>query len=181
VAIHALQVAGGRLAREAFPPSSDVVVMVPRFWIVFAGLSGAIAVGCGAYGAHGLAKSIDAAMTGPVAQYVEMPPGVDESAARQHEIAHRIENWNSAARYQLAHACALFGVALAAAQWPKRCWNIAGALFLLGTAMFSGGLYAMAFVTVKGLGYVVMSGGICYIAGWIAVAAAGITCCPNKA
>lgn len=148
--------------------------MSPKIWILIAGLSGALAVTMGAYGAHGLSKSIDATLSRPIDEYVEVDSGDDLAEVRKTEIARRIANWNNGARYHLAHAGVLFAVALAAARWPSRCWHIAGTFLVLGMLMFSGGLYVSAFVTLKGLGYVVMSGGLCYTAGWMATAVAAL-------
>ncbi len=85
-----------------------------RVWLAVAGLSGAVAVGFGAYAAHGL----------------EGTPVVQE--------------WlEKASRYQMYHALALLAVARLQRPHGRFAW-LAGCLFTIGTLLFSGGLYVMA-------------------------------------
>ncbi|KAK4038633.1 hypothetical protein C8A01DRAFT_17301 [Parachaetomium inaequale] len=98
---------------------------------------GATAVGLGAFGAHGLKKSIS--------------------------DPHKLANWSTAAQYQLVHSVAL----LVASNNP-----VAGALFTAGMTMFSGSLYALTLDTerFRFMGPVTPLGGLCLIAGWLALA-----------
>lgn len=117
-----------------------------RVFIGIAGLLGALAVALGAYGAHGLAAALEGAP----------------------DAAKRIEWWRTAALYHLTHTLALGFVA-----WLSRARGraapIAGALFVLGIALFSGTLYAMALGAPRWLGAITPLGGLALIAGWIAV------------
>lgn len=94
---------------------------VGRLWLVFAGLSAAIAVGAGAYASHALAG-----------------PGLEKA-----------QEWvRTAGQYQLWHAAALLGAALLAGRAERAARlavRLAGWLFLVGTVLFSGTLYALAF------------------------------------
>jgi uncharacterized membrane protein YgdD (TMEM256/DUF423 family) len=143
---------------------------VARNWLTLAALLGALGVGLGAYGAHGLEAKVKAV--------VEASLGTGASPADiQTEIAKRIENWKTAAHYQMTHVAALLAIGLAAARWPMKRWCIAGGFMLAGMAMFSGVLYAQALMPERKLGIVVMFGGLSYIAGWLVMASAatGIT------
>jgi uncharacterized membrane protein YgdD (TMEM256/DUF423 family) len=42
----------------------------------------------------------------------------------------------------------------------------------VGTVLFSGSLYAMTFTGIRALGAITPLGGVCFIAGWIALALA---------
>ena len=77
----------------------------------------------------------------------------------------RLATWETAALYHLTHAVVLLLIAglrpLRAAAW----W-----LMLAGIAVFSGTLYALAFTNLKWLGAITPIGGVCLLAGWLALA-----------
>ena len=75
----------------------------------------------------------------------------------------RLGWWSTAVQYQLWHAVLL--VAVAALPLPR----LGGAALLigLGTAIFSGTLYAMALGAARWLGAVTPLGGLLMIAGWL--------------
>jgi uncharacterized membrane protein YgdD (TMEM256/DUF423 family) len=70
-------------------------------------------------------------------------------------------------RYQLIHALALLAVAWAHTRWPGKRVNAAGWLFIVGTLLFSGSLYALSVTGVRGLGIVTPVGGVAFLAGWL--------------
>lgn len=80
--------------------------------------------------------------------------------------------WETGARYQMYHALALLAVAMAAGRWPGGGWTLAGWLFTAGIVVFSGSLYLLAFSGVRWLGAITPLGGLCFLAGWIALALA---------
>ena len=110
-------------------------------WTLFAlaAVSGAIAVAMGAFGAHALEGAVAPA---------------------------RLETWRTGAAYALGHAApALIASALAA--WTgARSAHAAAILFLLGSALFSGSLYALVLLDLPVLGAVAPLGGAAFIAGW---------------
>lgn len=81
--------------------------------------------------------------------------------------------WETAARYQLVHALALLAVALLSARAASGAASAAGWLFTAGIVLFSGSLYALALTGVRVLGAVTPLGGVCFLAGWVALALAG--------
>jgi uncharacterized membrane protein YgdD (TMEM256/DUF423 family) len=75
-------------------------------------------------------------------------------------------------RYQLAHALALLAVAWAHTRWPGPRVLLSGWLFIIGTLLFSGSLYALSLTGVRGLGIVTPLGGIALLAGWLCLLSA---------
>lgn len=69
-------------------------------------------------------------------------------------------------RYQFYHAVGLFVVAWTAVHYPHVDIPLSGWLFILGTALFSGSLYAMSLTDARWLGVITPIGGLCFLAGW---------------
>lgn len=78
--------------------------------------------------------------------------------------------WETGVRYQLVHALGLLAVAWALARWPGGAVQASGWLFVAGTLLFSGSLYALALSGVRGLGAVTPLGGVAWIVGWACLA-----------
>ena len=110
-----------------------------RLFFAMGSASALIAVGAGAFGAHALRG--------------RLTPDL-------------LAVFETGARYQMYHALALLAVAWAITRgpgaWPAR----AGWLFLIGTVLFSGSLYALALSGVRWLGAVTPLGGASFLAGW---------------
>jgi uncharacterized membrane protein YgdD (TMEM256/DUF423 family) len=115
-----------------------------RSWMAVAGLWALMAVLLGALGAH--------ALRGVAARWPE------DTRSR------RLENWDTAARYQFGHALAL---AIAAFMARKNRWGQACCCMLLASnALFSGGLYAYAWSGQTFWTTIVPVGGVGQLAGW---------------
>jgi uncharacterized membrane protein YgdD (TMEM256/DUF423 family) len=99
-----------------------------------------VAVAAGAFGAHALRGRLSADLLGV---------------------------FETAARYQMYHALGLMAVAWAASRWPGALPQWAGWLFVAGTVLFSGSLYALALSGVRWLGAITPLGGVAFLAGWI--------------
>jgi uncharacterized membrane protein YgdD (TMEM256/DUF423 family) len=78
--------------------------------------------------------------------------------------------FETAARYQMYHGLALFAVAWASARWPGPLPQWAGWLFMSGTLLFSGSLYALALTGVRWLGAITPVGGVALLVGWVCLA-----------
>jgi len=78
--------------------------------------------------------------------------------------------FETAVRYHLVHALALFVVAWASTQWPGRTTQTSGWLFIAGIVLFSGSLYLLALTGQRGFGVITPVGGLCLLAGWLALA-----------
>jgi uncharacterized membrane protein YgdD (TMEM256/DUF423 family) len=112
----------------------------------FAGLGAVlalVAVGLGAFGAHGLRSSLSAA---------------------------DLATFETAARYQMYHALGLLAVAWVYARWPGTLVAVAGWLFVSGIVVFSGSLYTLVLTGQRWLGAVTPLGGLCFLVGWALVA-----------
>jgi uncharacterized membrane protein YgdD (TMEM256/DUF423 family) len=116
-------------------------------WIRIGAILGGLAVAAGAFGAHGLRDRLD---------------------------ARNLEIFETASRYQMYHALALVAVGLLAAPGDVRSTSIqvAGWGFLIGTIVFSGSLYALALTDQRWLGAITPIGGVAFLVGWVALAAA---------
>jgi uncharacterized membrane protein YgdD (TMEM256/DUF423 family) len=114
-----------------------------RTFAALGALSALVAVAAGAFGAHALRALL--------------PP--DQLAA-----------FETGARYQMYHALALLLVAWAVTRWPAPPVRAAGWLFVAGTVLFSGSLYALALTGARALGAVTPAGGVCFLAGWASLA-----------
>lgn len=131
--------------------------MNAKTWLVLGACLGCLAVGLGAFGAHGLPKYYDA---------------LDLAAADA--LRHKgLENWEIAARYHMYHALAIVAVGVLADR--KRHWllDAAGVAFFFGILIFSGCLYALALTGRKELGAIVPFGGGLFLIGWVLLALAG--------
>ncbi|CAN5721683.1 DUF423 domain-containing protein [soil metagenome] len=80
--------------------------------------------------------------------------------------------FETGARYQMYHAVGLFAAAWALTRWPGPWPARAGWLFVVGTLLFSGSLYALALSGVRWLGAITPLGGVAFLLGWICLALA---------
>ena len=116
-----------------------------RIFFLLGALSAFVGVAAGAFGAHGLKSRL----------------GEDLLAVCVTGV-----------RYQMYHAFGLFAAAWAASRWPGGLTTAAGWLFVAGTVIFSGSLYALSLTGQRWLGAVTPIGGLAFLAGWLCLAAA---------
>jgi uncharacterized membrane protein YgdD (TMEM256/DUF423 family) len=105
----------------------------------------AVAVGLGAFGAHGLKDKLD---------------------------AYSLSVWEKAVFYHLIHALAILMVPVFArtgALTESGATRVA-LVFFAGILLFSGSLYILAVTGVRMLGAVTPFGGLCFIGGWLYLA-----------
>jgi uncharacterized membrane protein YgdD (TMEM256/DUF423 family) len=118
---------------------------VDRLFFALGACSAFLAVAAGAFGAHALRVRLPADLLGI---------------------------FETAARYQMYHALGLIAVAWAASRWPGALPQWAGWLFVAGTVLFSGSLYALALSGVRWLGAITPLGGVAFLVGWACLALA---------
>jgi len=112
---------------------------VDRLFFALGSASALVAVATGAFGAHGLRARLSPDL---------------------------LAVFETAARYQMYHALALLAVGWAVTRWPGP-WPVrAGWLFVVGTLLFSGSLYALALSGMRWPGAVTPLGGVAFLAGW---------------
>lgn len=114
-----------------------------RLFFVIGAISAFISVAAGAFGAHGLKSRLTPEM---------------------------LAVFEVAARYQMYHAFALVAVAWAYTRWPGSLVTASGALFIIGTLLFSGSLYLLSLSGIKWLGAITPLGGVAFLAGWLCLA-----------
>lgn len=118
-----------------------------RLFAMIGAASAGLAVAAGAFGAHALRARVEPRL---------------------------LEVFETGARYQMYHALALFAVAWLVGQGGRVAppATAAGWLFVAGTLLFSGSLYAMTFTGIRALGAITPLGGLCFLAGWLLLAVA---------
>lgn len=121
-----------------------------KTWLLVTGLLGALTVGIGAFGAHGLKAILTA--------------------------NGRLETFETGNRYQMYHVLALVLVFILSRVLPNaeaHIWlNRAAIAFCVGMVFFSGSLYTLALTNYTKLGAVAPIGGLGFILGWVFIALA---------
>jgi uncharacterized membrane protein YgdD (TMEM256/DUF423 family) len=111
-----------------------------RVFFTLGGICGLLGVALGAFGAHALKARVDADL---------------------------LMTFEVGVRYQMYHAIALLAVGWAHTRWPGTVLTASGWLFVIGTVLFSGSLYALTFSGLRWLGAITPLGGLALIAGWV--------------
>ena len=112
-------------------------------WLAVAAVLGAVGVVLGAFGAHGLRERLEPA---------------------------QLASWGTAVQYHLLHSLALLALALYASH-SGRAVTLPAGLWTAGVALFSGSIYLLVLTELRWLGPVTPLGGLCLIAGWLALLA----------
>ena len=118
-----------------------------RLFATLGAISAFLAVAAGAFGAHALRARLSPDL---------------------------LAVFETGARYQMYHALGLLAVAWMLSRWPGPWPARAGWLFVAGTVLFSGSLYALALTGVRTLGAITPIGGVAFLAGWAALAYASL-------
>ena len=118
-----------------------------RLFVALGAMSAFVAVAAGAFGAHALKA--------------RLAPDL-------------LAVFEVAVRYQMYHALALIACAWAFGRWPGALVSSAGWLFVAGTIVFSGSLYALSLTGVRWLGAITPIGGLAFLAGWLCLAGAAM-------
>jgi uncharacterized membrane protein YgdD (TMEM256/DUF423 family) len=116
-----------------------------RLFLILGALSAFVAVAAGAFGAHGLRGRLTPEM---------------------------LAIFEVGVRYQMYHALGLIACAWAVTRWPGTLVILGGWLFVAGTVIFSGTLYALALTGMRWLGGVTPLGGLAFLGGWCCLALA---------
>lgn len=77
-----------------------------------------------------------------------------------------LDTWETAVRYQMVHALALFAVAWLYQQTDAITALVAGWTFTTGILVFSGSLYLLVWTSQRWLGSLTPIGGLLLITGW---------------
>lgn len=112
-------------------------------WLATGACAAALAVGLGAFAAHGL---------------------------KQRVAPELLSVFETGARYHMYHALALVALGVASERIGRPWRTLAGWLFSIGIVLFSFSLYLMALTGARWLGAITPLGGTSFIAGWVALA-----------
>lgn len=116
-----------------------------KFFLTAGAFFAAIAVICGAFGAHFLKTKLP---------------------------AEGLQTFETAVRYQFYHAFALLITGILYKEFPGKLLKWAGQLFIAGIFLFSGSLYILCGTqAVKWVGAITPFGGLCFILAWLLLAA----------
>lgn len=119
---------------------------MPAIFIAIAAINGFLAVGLGAFAAHGLRDRL------PEDLLAVFQTGV---------------------QYQMYHALALFGVGLLGIQFADSpLLRASGFMFIAGIVIFSGSLYILSLSGIRWLGAITPIGGLAFLTGWLLLAIA---------
>src|SRR5207302_1382710 len=118
-----------------------------RTFLLIAALAGLLGVGFGAFGAHGLRNRLSPDM---------------------------LAVFETAVRYQMYHALAVFATGLLMARMGGWLVRAAGWFFTAGIVLFSGSLYALALTGTATFGAITPFGGVAFLIGWACLVAAAI-------
>ena len=117
-----------------------------KVFIILGALNALMAVGTGAFGAHGLEGKLSD-------KYMSV--------------------WEKATTYQMYHGLGLLVLGILSGTTSINV-NWAGWLIFLGIVFFSGSLYILALTQIKILGAITPIGGLLFIAGWLMLVIATI-------
>jgi uncharacterized membrane protein YgdD (TMEM256/DUF423 family) len=112
-----------------------------HIFLICAALSGFLAVGLGAFAAHGLKARLAPEM---------------------------LAAFQTGVHYQMYHALALIGISVLLKLYGSNPWlHASGWLLITGSLLFSGSLYGLALGGPRLLGPITPLGGLCFLLGWL--------------
>ncbi|MEC7751687.1 MAG: DUF423 domain-containing protein [Myxococcota bacterium] len=111
-----------------------------RRWLGVVGLMGSLAVGAGAFGAHGLEDKVS---------------------------TDRLETWAVGTRYLMWHTLALLVVVFNMGDSNR--WQLVLWFWTVGALIFACSLYVLVLLDLSWLGAITPSGGVLLICGWLAL------------
>lgn len=115
-----------------------------KLFILISAINGALAVGLGAFGAHGLESFL--------------------------EKTNRVNTFDTAVKYHFYHTLALLAVGLLLHFQEHKLFIWSGHLFITGIIIFCGSLYLLCFLNQPKLGAITPIDGLALIAGWVLLA-----------
>jgi uncharacterized membrane protein YgdD (TMEM256/DUF423 family) len=117
--------------------------MTDRVFVFLGALNMLVAVGAGAFGAHGLKRVLSAEM---------------------------LAVWQTAVTYQVAHALGMLAIAALSPRYGSALWSASGWTMFAGIVIFSGSLYLLALTGIRWLGAITPVGGAAFLAAWAMMA-----------
>ncbi|AGK56093.1 DUF423 domain-containing protein [Bacillus sp. 1NLA3E] len=119
-----------------------------KLFIIIGAINAFLAVGLGAFGAHGLKARLD---------------------------PYYLDIWKTGVQYQMYHALGLLVIGVLAGKLPANSLiTKSGWLMLAGIVLFSGSLYVLSLTQIKILGAITPFGGVAFLAAWILIIVAAV-------
>lgn len=112
-----------------------------KLFLSIASISGMLAVGLGAFGAH--------------AQKAKL------------ETNGYLSTYQTAVQYHFYHTLTLLFIALLLTKIPSAWLTYSGYCMMIGMVLFSGSLYTLSISGIKWLGAITPIGGLFFILGWL--------------
>ena len=109
--------------------------------LILAGILGAISVGIGAFGAHGLKDLL--------------------------ETNGKVDTFETAVKYQFYHTLALLLLGILMLNFQQSYLTYSAYAFTGGIVVFSGSLYVLSLTNISWLGAITPIGGLGFILGWV--------------
>lgn len=119
-----------------------------KLFIILGAINAFIAVGLGAFGAHGLKDILEP-------KYLEI--------------------WKTGVSYQMYHALGLLVIGVLAGKLPTSSLiSTSGWLMIAGIVLFSGSLYVLCLTKIGILGAITPLGGVAFLTAWILIVVAAV-------
>ncbi|MDH5475949.1 MAG: DUF423 domain-containing protein [Cyclobacteriaceae bacterium] len=115
--------------------------MTQKLILSIAAISGAFAVGLGAFGAHALKAKLEA--------------------------TERLSTYQTAVQYHFYHTFALLAIGFLLYKTQSSWLNYSAYMMIAGILFFSGSLYALCLSGARWLGAITPIGGVFFILGWL--------------
>jgi len=115
--------------------------MTPKIIFSIASISGMLAVGLGAFGAHALKSKLEA--------------------------SNLLSTYQTAVQYHFYHTLLLLALGLVMYKIESPMLSYAAYTTVAGIFLFSGSLYTMCLTNVRWLGVITPIGGLLFILGWL--------------
>ncbi len=112
-----------------------------KFTLIFASVSGTLAVALGAFGAHALKDKL--------------------------EVSELTNTYQTAVQYHFYHTLALLLIGLLMDRLPAPWLTYSSISMIIGLILFSGSLYLLCLTNTRWLGAITPLGGLGFIAGWL--------------
>ena len=119
-----------------------------KYFLILGAVNAFLAVGLGAFGAHGLKARLSLDMLGV---------------------------YQTGVQYHFYHALGLLLVGMLVSQWPTEgLIKIAGWVMFAGIVIFSGSLYLLSITGIRWLGAITPIGGLAFLVAWLLLVVAFI-------
>ena len=115
--------------------------MTSKIILSIASVSGALAVGLGAFGAHALKAKL--------------------------EGSNLLSTYQTAVQYHFYHTLLIIALGLVMYKIDNQWLSYSAYTTIAGILLFSGSLYALCLTNVRWLGAITPIGGLCFILGWV--------------